>query len=120
MVITAFQRTVIQIESWHRSSSLNSLCFGSLLLCFLTALHVRPGHWCNNHMCYRFLLWNVCLLSLLTVECVLIFASYCGMCAYLRVLSAHLSHLVSRRLIRGNRRCARFALCLKVEFCMKD
>ena len=44
MVITAFQRTVIQIESWHRSSTLNSLCFGSLLLCFLTALHVRPGH----------------------------------------------------------------------------
>ena len=42
MVFTAFQRTVIQIESWHRSPTLNSLCFGSLLLCFLTALHVRP------------------------------------------------------------------------------
>ena len=30
------------------------------------ALYVRSGHWCNNHMCYRLLLWNLCLFTLLT------------------------------------------------------
>ena len=33
-----------------------------------TALCVWPGHCCNNHMCYRLLLWNLCLFTLITTS----------------------------------------------------